>query len=158
MRRLRNSQSKLNSEMKDRKRLEEELEDVYAILETEKEFPFDRRAFVEQWQVKAEEESAFGISESGYETRSELSATESAEQVAEKESGKHILCGDVAVLFVFCLSVFIYLFLGVGVLFKIYLYDVRSHLGSSWISYIHSLPMVHVHVIFKLNVALFILL
>ena len=150
MRRLRNSQSKLNSEMKDRKRLEEELEDVYAILETEKEFPFDRRAFVEQWQVKAEEESAFGISESGYETRSELSATESAEQVAEKESGKHILCGDVAVLFVF--------FLGVGVLFKIYLYDVRSHLGSSWISYIHSLPMVHVHVIFKLNVALFILL
>ena len=89
-------QSKLNSEMKDRKRLEEELEDVYA----EKEFPFDRRAFVEQLQVKAEKESAFGISESGYETRSELSATESAEQVAEKESGKHILCGDVAVLFV----------------------------------------------------------
>ena len=75
----------------------------------EKEFPFDRQAFVEQWQVKTEEGSAFG-SESGYETRSELSATESAEQEVEEESGKHILCGGVAVLFVCLVCLFICLF------------------------------------------------
>ena len=118
MRRLRNTQLKLNSEMKHRKWLEEEFENLsLGSLEMEKEFPFDRQAFVEQWQVKAEEGSAFGISKSGYETRSELSATESAEEEVEEKSGKHILCGGVAVLFV-CLFVclvclFICLFLGV---------------------------------------------